>query len=153
MPSELYQIAYVSSAKSPFSAAQLGDILGQSRRNNAQRGITGMMIYVDGNIFQVLEGPNDVVRIVFDTIRVDSRHHDVITLIDKSIDERTFPEWHMGFSRRPESLSSDSTLDLSKDLARFVDLTRKPSTTNRILRSFVANNIDSAILDFDKIPA
>jgi hypothetical protein len=36
-----------------------------SRENNAKRGVTGMLLYKEGNFIQVLEGDEREVRIVF----------------------------------------------------------------------------------------
>lgn len=46
---------------------------------------------------QVLEGPDEVVEAVFETIKADPRHKDVIVLSREQISNRQFPAWEMAF--------------------------------------------------------
>jgi len=50
-------LVYVSSATELFSDTQLENLLLRSRQNNSTLGITGMLLYKDGNFMQCLEGP------------------------------------------------------------------------------------------------
>ena len=93
----MLSLVYISSAKGEFSAADLVALLEQSRENNARLGITGMLLYKDGNFMQVLEGPDDVVRQLVKTIAADDRHHGIIQLLEWQIEQRQFPDWTMGF--------------------------------------------------------
>ena len=94
---EMLSLVYVSTVKGGFSPADLVALLEQSREKNARLGITGMLLYKDGNIMQVLEGPDDVVRQLVKTIYADDRHHGVIQLLERQIEQRQFPDWTMGF--------------------------------------------------------
>ncbi len=58
----MFFLVYVSSAVRPFSRVDLDDLLATSRANNARVGITGMLLYKDGNFMQVLEGDEEAVR-------------------------------------------------------------------------------------------
>lgn len=78
-------------------SAELPSILGASVRNNKLRGITGMMLYADGNILQVLEGEKEVLLQTFRTIQADLRHHGILVLIEAEIAARQFASWSMGF--------------------------------------------------------
>ena len=49
-------IVYFSSSVSQFQEEDLTTILQQSRQNNSESGVTGVMLYVRGSIIQVLEG-------------------------------------------------------------------------------------------------
>ena len=95
----LYRIIYVSAARELFSDEGIVDLLDVSRRNNREADITGLMIYHDGNFFQVLEGPEQEVVSLYDRICNDSRHCEQVLLWQGSVDERAFPDWRMGFSR------------------------------------------------------
>ena len=55
----LRSIIYVSSATELFTSETLRDLLAVSRRNNAARGISGILLYWDGNFLQYLEGPRE----------------------------------------------------------------------------------------------
>lgn len=104
----MIQIAYVSSTRGLLSADQLVRLLTKSRENNAEAGITGMLLYKDGNVLQILEGSAETVRALFDRIRRDQRHTGVIKLYQKAITERDFPEWLMGF----RDLNAEATTEL-----------------------------------------
>jgi hypothetical protein len=93
----MLSLIYVSSAVAKFSGAGLVVLLSQSREKNARLGITGMLLYKDGNFIHVLEGPNDAVEQMFTTICADDRHRGAICLLRRQIEEREFPDWAMGF--------------------------------------------------------
>lgn len=93
----MYCILYVSAAARPWTREELRDLLEGSRRRNALRGITGMLLYKDGNFLHCIEGEQAVVEALFDKVKQDSRHHGVIVLLREEHDERQFPDYSMGF--------------------------------------------------------
>ncbi len=93
----MYFIVYVSSAAHEFRTPELLGLLDRARVNNARLGVTGMLVYKDGNFMQVLEGEEAVVRDLATRIGSDSRHRGLIRLIEGPQDQRQFPEWSMGF--------------------------------------------------------
>ena len=52
----MYYIVYLSSASKLFTEDELKEIVDISVKNNTRLGITGMMLYNEGNFIQVLEG-------------------------------------------------------------------------------------------------
>jgi hypothetical protein len=96
-------IVYVSSAVSPFTDEALAELLAQSRVNNSAAGLTGMLLYRDGQFMQALEGDDTTVRALYEIVAADPRHEGVRTLLEEQIDERRFPEWSMGFRALTES--------------------------------------------------
>jgi hypothetical protein len=93
----VFYLVYVSSATALFSRAELAEILETSRRRNAARGISGALLYKDGNLMQVLEGDESAVRALYDTIRRDPRHQGLITVMDGYEETRQFAEWSMAY--------------------------------------------------------
>ena len=104
----MYQLVYISSAVVPFSPDELADLLTRSRENNARSGLTGMLLYKDGNFMQALEGEEQAVRSLHAKIESDRRHRGLITLLQGPIAERRFPEWSMGF----RGLKSDEAISM-----------------------------------------
>ena len=104
----MLSLTYVSSATDLLDADALVELLAQSRAANEQRGITGMLLYRDGNILQCLEGPEAEVRQAYDVISRDARHRGVITLVEEEVAERSFTDWSMGF----KDLSADERGEL-----------------------------------------
>lgn len=95
----MFSLVYVSSATELFTRAQLDDLLRTSRENNAMLGITGMLLYRDGNIMQLLEGEPAPVRALYERIAQDPRHHTCQILLTSDSDHRMFPDWSMAFRR------------------------------------------------------
>jgi hypothetical protein len=93
----LLSIVYVSAAVAPFSEAELAALLAQSRENNAAAGLTGMLLYRDGQFMQALEGDDEAVRAIYEVVAADDRHDRVRTVLEEQITERRFPSWTMGF--------------------------------------------------------
>jgi hypothetical protein len=93
----MFSLVYVSSATRPFSGEDLRVLLGTCRKNNAELGITGMLLYKDGNFMQVLEGDEGAVRGLYERIAADPRHGGEITLQQGYVEGRQFPDWSMGF--------------------------------------------------------
>jgi len=100
-------IVYVSRASRPYSEEELWYLLDVSRRNNEKTGVTGMLLYRGGHFFQTLEGPPEAVRDTFDKICRDPRHRDVVKLVERPTQERSFADWSMGF-RNANKLSEES---------------------------------------------
>lgn len=93
----LFHLVYVSSAANPFSQEELVDLLAKARENNAKLGITGLLLYKDGNFMQVLEGEMTAVRELYEKISRDPRHDGTIVLLEDQIASRQFSDWSMGF--------------------------------------------------------
>lgn len=93
------QIVYISSACKPLGESDLIAILQTARINNARFGITSMLLYQDRNIMQVLEGPDQAVRALYENIMRDPRHKDLTILLDEPIVTREFASWSMAFHR------------------------------------------------------
>lgn len=93
----MHYLVYVSSASKKMSEEELTLLLEKARQNNERLGITGLMIYIDGNIIQMLEGEEEKVRAVYNRILSDPRHHGVLKLLDRPLDKRNFENWSMQF--------------------------------------------------------
>ena len=93
----MLSLIYVSTSVKLLNDEELLGILKVSRENNSSRDVTGLLLYKGGNFMQVLEGPDEVVEAVFETIKADPRHKDVIVLSREQISNRQFPAWEMAF--------------------------------------------------------
>lgn len=84
--------------------------------------ITGILIYIDGDIIQVLEGEREAIHNLFEIIKLDCRHKTIISVFDDIIDDRMFENWSMGFSsdtitelRKKESFNNFDFTDLKEN--------------------------------------
>jgi hypothetical protein len=103
-------LVYVSAARRPFTPAELADLLDECRRKNAAEGITGVLMYADGNILQALEGEADIVHRLFARIEADARHRQIMRLYETPVDRRQFGRWSMALAR-PDLLPPDGAVD------------------------------------------
>ena len=93
----LLSLTYFSSATVEFDGDALQTLLEHSRARNTAAGISGMLIFHEGNYAQVLEGDEAVVRETFGRISADTRHRNIVLELEETVAERTFPDWSMGF--------------------------------------------------------
>ncbi|MDQ5882224.1 MAG: hypothetical protein QG616_2056 [Pseudomonadota bacterium] len=96
---EVLTIVYVSAATHPMSEDELAALLKQARENNASHGITGVLLYHDGNFMQLLQGPVSDVRNIYSAIESDPRHHMVIPIVNETGLPREFADWAMACGR------------------------------------------------------
>jgi hypothetical protein len=98
MNTSLFHCIYASRAAADFQASDIPALLRKAREDNFRSDITGMLLYIDGSFFRVLEGEEQAVSRSFEKIRLDSRHKRVTQIIREPIAQRSFTEWSMGFS-------------------------------------------------------
>jgi len=92
-----YCIVYLSTATSSLSQAELTQLLQRSQRNNHQSRITGLLLYCNGSIIQVLEGEEQKVKALYEMICQDHRHKQIIKLYSQPIEHRSFSDWSMAY--------------------------------------------------------
>jgi hypothetical protein len=120
----MYSLLYASSASSNLSKEDLLEILVTSRQNNERLGITGLLLYKDGNIMQALEGERTAVEQVYAKIVQDPRHHGLLKLLARDIERREFGEWSMGFR--------DLNAAASQDVPGYSEFLNTPLTDPRL---------------------
>jgi hypothetical protein len=93
----MFHLVYISAETEPFSQESLHLLLLRSRKENASRQVTGMLLYHCGSFMQVLEGLEQAVEHIFFHIQRDPRHHQIEVRLREPIKERDFCDWTMGF--------------------------------------------------------
>ena len=75
----------------------LQEILRSAIVNNQRASISGVLFLNPDSfqILQVLEGPPDAVRALFNTISKDLRHENCVMLSDERVGERSYSDWGM----------------------------------------------------------
>lgn len=109
-----FYLIYTSKAYDRMSNTALEELLQKSRECNKKQHITGMLLYIcrevtglqEGRFIQVLEGKEEIIRLVFQKIKTDPRHYDIEVLSEMPIAQRNFKDWTMGFERLDENASS-----------------------------------------------
>ncbi len=92
----LVRLLYVSRAVDKVSQEELLKILSQSKANNPESGITGVLCSSGPIFMQCLEGGRMQVNALYCQIAADTRHTEVAILSYEEISERKFANWSMG---------------------------------------------------------
>ena len=129
---------YVSSATRPFSKAELVELLERSRLNNTRLGLTGMLLYKDGNFMQVLEGEESETQRLMAAIERDPRHTGFVRLIRGETEDRQFPDWSMGFRdlSSPDVSSLEGYSEFLNTPLTGAEFAADPSKAQRLLLMF-----------------
>lgn len=90
------RLIYCSHANATVTPDTFSQILAESRANNEQCGITGMLCIYDRTFIQCLEGSYTHVNRVYNRISADPRHTDCCLLSYENACERLFEGYDMG---------------------------------------------------------
>jgi hypothetical protein len=129
---DLISLVYTSIAARDFDDASLRELLDECRFKNARRDITGMLLFRNGRFFQILEGPDTMIRDLMERISEDPRHQGVRILLDARIDRREFPDWTMGY--RPMAVSEVEVPAGFRDTFEDLDRVDDPNVVFRAAR-------------------
>ena len=88
------RIVYISTS-SGLPAEEVDRLVESAQRNNAEREITGFLLYNGRNFLQLIEGPKAALMSLMATLARDPRHSGMLTLIDEPVSERSCPSWSM----------------------------------------------------------
>lgn len=132
----LYYLLYISAGTNWFTGAELKDLLKVSHRNNTRDGITGLLLYGDGNFIQLLEGERMVVQRTFDRISTDPRHKSTTIIDSGELSARNFPKWSMGF-KAIDSFSHTSFSGFLDPETKEILLLEKQHKATDLLKSFI----------------
>lgn len=142
----MVRLIYVSTMTEACDTKALQDILSASKKNNAERGISGVLCYDPAFFMQCLEGPRDGVNEIYARITADNRHKNITLLEYTEIEARLFENWTMGFLRpdildketlakysatgrvNPHSLNAEQARNFLLDM---VEHQRRQSATNK----------------------
>jgi hypothetical protein len=94
----LERLLYTSRETDLMGTLSLFNLLNHARQNNTQRGITGHLVYRDGEFMQCIEGPPDAIEHLWQSLQKDPRHHAVQIISRGPTEKRHFSDWSMAFS-------------------------------------------------------
>jgi len=134
---EIRQIVYMSTALPKFTQSDIERILHFARARNKLRDVTGLLVYGDGNIIQAIEGEPETIGALFESIRRDSRHTNIIKVVDLMMMQRDFPDWRMAFAKAPDKKRVKECLDLLKSKQQLIDELSGKGIAGSVLLGFV----------------
>lgn len=85
-----YVICYISNVNENLEIDDIKKLLRFCERNNKNLDLRGLLLYSEGNFFQVIEGEKEILLPLWETIRKDSRHYGIIQVLGKEISQSAF---------------------------------------------------------------
>ncbi|MEZ5695722.1 MAG: BLUF domain-containing protein [Sphingomonadaceae bacterium] len=120
------QLVYISTAGN-LDASEVDRILEVSRKNNAEVGISGFLLFNGRNFLQLVEGEEQELTALYARLGSDPRHDGMVRLADAEIFERSCPDWQMhqlrladDVARRREVLMQELPENLAWDIRQLV---------------------------------
>ena len=93
---------YTSLAVEPLSPKEMEQLLAVSRRNNAEQGITGLLLHQGDMFIQLLEGPIEATSQLLKKIAKDPRHKEFRMIHQTSIEHERYSSWEMAYSNEAD---------------------------------------------------
>lgn len=118
-------IVYISNSVTLMENKHLDELFYQSIENNKFNNVTGILLYKEGTFIQILEGNEEALNNLFNTIQQDSRHNNIMTVLDKMNTKRLFTKFRAGLS----SLNNARQLNILETFLR----NRKDSSYSQTL--------------------
>jgi len=138
--SRLIQVTYISKAAREFDDATLGKLMRHSRRKNAQRDITGLLVMQPPRFIQVLEGAPEAVHPLVDVIERDTRHTDFEVISERAIRDREFGCWRMGC----QVVAADAPLPELDDRVKAILRDSNPTGSDALTLLAALRDLDQA---------
>ncbi len=88
-------MTYRSVATTTPSTSELESLARRARARNRSLGVTGMLLFENGNYFQTLEGPPEGLEAVWASVERDPRHRSIEVLSQHLVPSRLFSDWDL----------------------------------------------------------
>ncbi|WP_026302643.1 BLUF domain-containing protein [Psychroflexus tropicus] len=109
-------VSYMSSQSRVMSKKSIEEFLFQVREKNKLLTITGVLLLIQGKFVQYIEGPEEEITDVYESISNDHRHTDMILLDSGDLEERQFKDWSMAYKevsdKQVKGIIGDEELNL-----------------------------------------
>lgn len=87
----------LSSVSPELPEKEIEDVLKYTQAWNNSHEITGLLLYSDGNFFQVMEGEKSKIDNLFNQIKVDRRYQNIIKIFERPIHREAFDGYESDF--------------------------------------------------------
>lgn len=133
-----YAIFYVSTAVKDLNRQEIDKILNYAKQYNNENNLTGILLYSEGNFFQVLEGEKSEVLKIYDQIQEDERHYNIIKIFSKEVPQRTFDGYEVDYISEDARYSSEHLRNYLQHV-RSLDV-RSQNVVREVLTVFIDSN-------------
>ncbi len=140
----MYELIYRSTAISTLSDNDISDILEVSQKNNLENDITGCLLFYQNIFIQILEGDEHKVKELFEKIKIDKRHTNVILIAEAQKKEPIFPNWSMAYHKlnNKDSVLANEFLFVN-NLIVTSKLASKPTRVSRLFWKMVLQLLEN----------
>jgi len=130
-----YAISYVSTASRNLEEEKIENILRISEENNNKNNITGLLLFSEGNFFQIIEGRKEEIAELYNKIEKDSRHHNIIKIFEKRIYKEAFDGYKSDFISENTRYNSSRLNNYEK----YIEVLDEPlqKAVSNILKAFI----------------
>jgi hypothetical protein len=125
----LKSLTYTSLARLDLDASDLEAIHRSARELNALDGITGLLIFNGTHFLQIVEGSPRAIDDLVERLRRDRRHSAFEVRDERTVEQRSFPDWSMELVR-----VSASYFDAKDTVADRLPGEVDPTVRERIMR-------------------
>jgi hypothetical protein len=94
----LYEVLYCSTLAQDLPPGTVGSIASRARMRNAERDITGLLVFDGLRFCQHLEGPPEAIDALMQQIEEDPRHVDVRVVYQAPLAARRYSGFGMGLA-------------------------------------------------------
>lgn len=95
---QLKYCVFASAANGSFGEEQLIELSAEYKKSLAEDGVTGVMLYEDGNFFQVIEGDADKIDAAYKRFSTEKHTRKVVKIIEEEQEQRSFADWTSAYS-------------------------------------------------------
>ena len=89
----------MSSQSQILSNQDIENMLFQIREKNKRLAITGILLLIQGKFVQYIEGDSTEIDKVYESIKRDSRHNELVLLDSGELETRQFKDWSMAYKK------------------------------------------------------
>ena len=100
-----HAICYISTKDQSVGKLEILELFDYCKGENESTGIKGILLYSEGNFFQVLEGEKAVVIELFEIIKKDYRHHSIIQIVGEDITQGSVDGFKVDIIQEGEKVS------------------------------------------------
>lgn len=87
-----YAISYVSTQKKELDPSEVVQILHETEIRNTNFGVNGLLVYSEGNFFEVIEGEKEKITTLYRSIFKDERHKSIILIFKVNVKKPLFKD-------------------------------------------------------------
>lgn len=136
--SEFQSLIYVSRATIGIGARDMIEILEKSTDLNRIDGVSGMLLFCEGEFMQCIEGEVGGVERTYARIQASKKHHSIVELLRLPVTKLQFSGWDWAFQAgfHSEFSTPETAQFLEVNRQEFAATKTQMTPTQQILRRF-----------------